>query len=1117
MNRDIRQTGDSQSAADRSIKGGHAPDANPLSPRRAAALRVAAVGRVGRRRTNSVALLALGVAIVAASPGPATGAFKLHEGGAKRALLAHRASTDRTPPTMPRRLHAVSSTATSVTVAWGKSSDRGGLAGYDVYLDDTRVGGTLPRTTGATVASLRCGTSYVVGVEAFDRAGNRSARAIVVVATAPCVDDRPPTAPAGVTPGDVSATSVTLSWQASTDDFGVVAYEVLRDGALAGSTASTLFSVTGLACGMMYTLGVRALDGGGNRSAASSVLAMTSDCPDTTPPSAPAGLAVAYADETSLSVRWAAAGDDRGVLGYRVFQDGAAVGSTTVTAYTIDALECGRSYVIAVEAYDAAGNRSGRTQITAATAPCPPPPPTEPTDTTPPTAPTGLAASSVTSSSISLRWNVSTDDTAVAGYGLYRDDASAGTAAGTSATLGGLECGRSYRLSVDAFDARGNRSSRSSVTATTDACPDTTPPSTPTGLRQTATTETTLTVAWAPSTDDFGVAGYGIYLAGVRVADTAAPAHTLGSLACGTTFTVGVDAYDAAGHRSPQAALHVATSACPADTEAPSIPAERTVSGATTTSFTLAWSAASDNVGVAGYRVVLDGATVATTTSRSHTYSGLACGTEYTVGVSAYDAAGNTSAVATAPARTSACPPPADTLPPSPPTGLVATNVSESSATLGWSTSSDNVGVTGYGYYRDGSLVGSGTATGFTFSGLGCGTTPTLGVDAFDAAGNRSSRTVLAVATAPCPPPSSGGAQRFVSTVGSDAGVCSAVAPCRSFDRAYRVAAPGEVVEVAAGSYPSQRIDKDASKTSASDVVFRPAAGATVTLAYLDIAGSHLEVRDLTATAGVDVDSNPIDTRDVTLRNISGRSLFLRADDVSVIGGSYGGFNGCDAGMPEDGVKLWSDSSRGADGITLDGVLIHDIRRTGCDRHTDCIQIYSGTNHTIKNSTLVNCPTTGIIARPSGSSQALANITIENNYFGSVLDGSEAINIGTSPDRCSGIVVRYNTVVNESSSFDCVTPSGSPGSLVEGNIISIGAGNDAVFRWNVFRPGSAVTGTGAVQCAPSYRNASAGDWRLTATDSCARGRGNSQSHPTADHEGEPRPQGTIDAGADETD
>src|SRR5687768_17674383 len=58
---------------------------------------------------------------------------------------------------------------------------------------------------------------------------------------------------------------------------------------------------------------------------------------------------------------------------------------------------------------------------------------------------------------------------------------------------------------------------------------------------------------------------------------------------------------------------------------------------------------------------------------------------------------------------------------------------------------------------------------------------------------------------------------------GSDSNPCTAQRPCRSFDRAYRVASPGQVVEVAGGTYPGQGVRVDAAKSSSSDVVFRPA------------------------------------------------------------------------------------------------------------------------------------------------------------------------------------------------------------------------------------------------------------------------------------------------------
>jgi acid phosphatase len=98
---------------------------------------------------------------------------------------------------------------------------------------------------------------------------------------------------------------------------------------------------------------------------------------------------------------------------------------------------------------------------------------------------------------------------------------------------------------------------------------------------------------------------------------------------------------------------------------------------------------------------------------------------------------------------------PPDTSPPSMPTKLVATNAAGTSISVKWNTSTDNVGVSGYGIYQGGALVDSvaGTSASYTFSGLTCGTTYQLGVDAFDAAGNRSPISTLTVQTLICPAP----------------------------------------------------------------------------------------------------------------------------------------------------------------------------------------------------------------------------------------------------------------------------------------------------------------------------------------------------------------------------
>jgi chitodextrinase len=85
----------------------------------------------------------------------------------------------------------------------------------------------------------------------------------------------PPSAPAGLTATPTGSTSAGLVWQASTDDVGVVGYEVRRDGVVLGILGGLTYTATGLTPSTTYGFEVVALDAAGNRSAASSVVVTT--------------------------------------------------------------------------------------------------------------------------------------------------------------------------------------------------------------------------------------------------------------------------------------------------------------------------------------------------------------------------------------------------------------------------------------------------------------------------------------------------------------------------------------------------------------------------------------------------------------------------------------------------------------------------------------------------------------------------------------------------------------------------------------------------------------------------------------------------------------------------
>ena len=103
---------------------------------------------------------------------------------------------------------------------------------------------------------------------------------------------------------------------------------------------------------------------------------------------------------------------------------------------------------------------------------------------------------------------------------------------------------------------------------------------------------------------------------------------------------------------------------------------------------------------------------------------------------------------------------------------VTAAAVGEYEVDLSWAPAADNMGVTGYGIYRNGTLVATAAGVSYADTGLADGRDDTYGVDAFDSAGNRSALSGSAAATTPdVTPPSTPAGLSAVSVGASAIGV----------------------------------------------------------------------------------------------------------------------------------------------------------------------------------------------------------------------------------------------------------------------------------------------------------------------------------------------------------
>jgi chitodextrinase len=273
-------------------------------------------------------------------------------------------NTDTIAPSKPTNLHTTALLPASVVLAWDASTDDTLVAGYRVYKNSLLV--TSIATTTYADNSVTSNTAYQYAVVAYDASGNETMSDSLSVTTPITTDTVAPTAPTNLRSTATSSNSISLAWNASTDNVTVTGYRVYRGTSLLVTTTSLIYTNTGLTANTSYQYHVDAVDAAGNIASSSTLTVSTAT--DTTPPTAPGNLRSTTITSSSIGIAWNVSTDNVGIAYYRVYRNSVQISQTTSTTYTDTALAAATNYSYTVRAYDAAGNNTISSTLPVATA-----------------------------------------------------------------------------------------------------------------------------------------------------------------------------------------------------------------------------------------------------------------------------------------------------------------------------------------------------------------------------------------------------------------------------------------------------------------------------------------------------------------------------------------------------------------------------------------------------------------------------------------------------------------------------------------------------------------------------------------------------------------------------
>ncbi len=200
-----------------------------------------------------------------------------NESAQSATVTASTPSVDTTAPTVifsnPTNNVTVSNT---VTVS-ANASDNIGVVGVQFKLDGANFGAEVTSAPYSVSwdTNTASNSTHSLSAVARDAAGNGATVQINVVVSNVVPDTQAPSAPGSLSASPASSSQINLTWNASTDNVGVVGYKIYRNSSQVGTSTTTNYSDSGLSASTVYSYTVVAYDAAGNTSSPSNSASAT--------------------------------------------------------------------------------------------------------------------------------------------------------------------------------------------------------------------------------------------------------------------------------------------------------------------------------------------------------------------------------------------------------------------------------------------------------------------------------------------------------------------------------------------------------------------------------------------------------------------------------------------------------------------------------------------------------------------------------------------------------------------------------------------------------------------------------------------------------------------------